>query len=59
MAHVLYYPQKPLVQSKALKYLKFHELPAGQNAIVAIASYSGFELIFVCLFTLWFVFLFI
>ena len=43
VGNVLYYPQRPLCGTNSMKYLEFNEIPAGQNAIVAIQCYSGYN----------------
>jgi len=42
-AHILNYPQKPIVTTRYKKYTDVDKLPYGVNAIVAIASYTGYN----------------
>lgn len=42
--HFLHYPQKPLVQTKFLEVLGYNDRPAGQNFIVAVLSYTGYNM---------------
>ena len=42
-AHILHYPQRPIVTTRYKKYTDVDKLPYGINAIVAIASYGGYN----------------
>lgn len=44
IAQVLYHPQRPLVATEGMEYNNMLNLPAGENAIVAIMSYTGLKL---------------
>tara|TARA_R100001163_G_C5068378_1_gene208532 strand:- start:2687 stop:7705 length:5019 start_codon:yes stop_codon:yes gene_type:complete len=43
MAHILCYPQKPLVTTRTTRYANLERLPHGQQCIVAVASYTGYN----------------
>ncbi len=43
-ANVLHYPQTPLVKSDIVDTLEYQKRPAGQNFVVAIMSYEGYNM---------------
>ena len=43
MSHVLNYPQRPLVTTYIAQHLNSHVMASGVNAIVAIATYTGYN----------------
>lgn len=43
LGHVLNYPQKPIVYTNISKLVNTDKLPCGNNVIVAIATYTGFN----------------
>ncbi|KAG8908842.1 DNA-directed RNA polymerase III core subunit ret1 [Tulasnella sp. 403] len=38
------YPQQPMVKTKTIELVGYDKLPAGQNATVAVMSYSGYDI---------------
>ena len=43
ISYILYHPQRPLVMTRTSKYMYADILPAGENVVVAIACYTGFN----------------
>lgn len=43
VAHLLSYPEKPIVRSHVEEWLNLDKLPCGNNVIVAIACYGGWN----------------
>ena len=44
LLYLMLYPMKPLVTTRVLDLVNFDKLPAGQNAIIAVMSYSGYDI---------------
>jgi len=42
--YLMLYPQKPLCSTRTIELIKYDKLPAGQNATVAVMSYSGYDI---------------
>ncbi len=43
-SHLLHYPQIPIVKTKAMKAIGFDQRPAGQNFIIGIISFQGYNI---------------
>ncbi|KAF2397181.1 DNA-directed RNA polymerase III polypeptide [Trichodelitschia bisporula] len=44
LLYLLVYPQRPMVKSRTIELIQYDKLPAGQNATVAVMSYSGYDI---------------
>lgn len=43
-SHILHYPQTPVVQTKPLDVIGYNLRPAGQNCVVAVLSFEGYNM---------------
>ncbi|QDS76845.1 DNA-directed RNA polymerase III subunit [Venturia effusa] len=44
LLYLMVYPQRPMVKSRTIELIQYDKLPAGQNATVAVMSYSGYDI---------------
>lgn len=44
LLYLMVYPQQPLVKTRTIELIHYDKLPAGQNATVAVMSYSGYDI---------------
>jgi len=43
-SHVMHYPQKPLVKTEAMDLIGYNQRPSGQNCVVAVLSFQGYNM---------------
>ncbi len=43
-SHILHYPQTPLVQTKPMDVIGYNLRPSGQNCVVAVLSFEGYNM---------------
>jgi DNA-directed RNA polymerase subunit B len=43
-AHLLHYPQKPIVKTKPMELIGYNDRPSGQNCVVAVLSFEGYNM---------------
>jgi DNA-directed RNA polymerase III subunit RPC2 len=44
LMYLLVYPMRPMVQTRQIPLVGFDRIPSGQNATVAVMSYSGYDI---------------
>jgi DNA-directed RNA polymerase III subunit RPC2 len=44
LLYLMVYPQQPMVKTRTIELIQYDKLPAGQAAIVAVMSYSGYDI---------------
>lgn len=44
LLYSMVYPMKPMVKTRTLDLINFDQLPGGQNACIAVMSYSGYDI---------------
>jgi DNA-directed RNA polymerase subunit B len=42
--HLLHYPQRPMVETKGMDYVRYSMRPGGQNFVVAVMSFYGYNM---------------
>ncbi len=43
-AHLLHYPQLPIIKTKIIDAISYDDRPSGQNFVVAVMSYEGYNM---------------
>ena len=44
LLYTMTYPMQPMVRTRTIEMIGYDKLPAGQNAVVAVMSYSGYDI---------------